>query len=280
MDNYPSRAQFEAAAAAIRARTAHRPHIAVILGSGIGALADALEDPDIVPYGDIPHWPASTVVGHSGRLVIGKLEDKPLLVMQGRIHYYEGYEMPWVTFPIRVLHALGVEILVVTNAAGGLNKAFGVGDLMLLTDHINVVGMMGLNPLRGPNDDTLGPRFPSMNRVYDFELQDLARQSAEAAGVHLREGIYICISGPSFETPADIRLLRAWGGDAVGMSTVPEVTVARHMNMRVLGISGITNATIDSNEAEGTPNHEEVLEAGKQIAPRMEAVLRGVLRAL
>ncbi|MBN1287825.1 MAG: purine-nucleoside phosphorylase [Anaerolineae bacterium] len=275
------RARFQEVADTVLARTGHRPAVAMVLGSGLGPLAGAVEDADIIPYDDLPHWPKSTVPGHRGRLVAGRLEDQAVLVMQGRIHYYEGYSMAQVTLPVRVMHLMGIKTLFVTNAAGGLDKHFRTGDLMLITDHINLIGMVGEgNPLRGPNDDALGPRFPSMNRAYDRALQDLARRAAAQAGVPLREGVYICLSGPSFETPADIRMLRLWGADAVGMSTVPEVVVARHMNMRVLGISGITNVAIDSNEAEGAPNHEEVLEAGKQIAPRMEAILRGVLRML
>lgn len=281
MDQYPTRAQYQAVADTILARTAHRPHIAMILGSGLGPLADAVEQAETIPYSDLPYWPKSTVPGHSGRLVIGKLEDQTVLVMQGRVHYYEGYEMPLVTLPIRVMHFVGIDTLFVTNAAGGLNQSFNVGDPMLITDHINLIGMTaGGNPLRGPNDEALGPRFPEMTRVYDRELQDLARDAAAGAGIALQEGVYICLSGPSFETPADIRMLRGWGADAVGMSTVPEVTVARHMKMRIMGLSGITNVAIDTSQTDDAPTHEEVLEAGKQIAPKMEAILRGVLRML
>ncbi len=275
-----SQQHYEEAAEAIRSRTAHRPTTAMILGSGLGPLADAVEAADSVAYAELPHWPQSTVPGHSGRLVAGHLEDRPVLVMQGRFHFYEGYAMDVVTFPVRVMHCFGIDTLVVTNAAGGLNPAFSAGELMLILDHINLPGLVGFHPLRGPNDEALGPRFPDMNRAYDPALQALARQAAAEADVPLNEGVYIALSGPSFETPAEVRMLRVLGGDAVGMSTAPEVTVARHMGMRVLGISGISNVAIDSSAAEGAPTHEEVLEAGKHAAPRMEAVLRGVLRAL
>jgi purine-nucleoside phosphorylase len=200
--------------------------------------------------------------------------------MQGRVHYYEGYPMSQVTLPIRVMQLLGVELLILTNAAGGINKTFKAGDLMLITDHINLLGMTGANPLRGPNDDTLGPRFPDMSRVYDPELRKLALEAAGEAGIPLKQGVYMCLAGPSFETPADVRFLRLIGADAVGMSTVPEATVARHGGLRVLGISGISNTAIDSGDEAPVTTHEEVLEAGKIIAPRLEAILRGVLRKL
>ena len=280
MDPLLTRQHCEETANAIRERTRHKPAIGMILGSGLSPLADAVEDADAIPYEVLPHWPASTVPGHSGRLVVGVLEGQPVLVMQGRAHFYEGYSMAQVTFPVRVMACMGISTLIVTNAAGGLNPAFEPGDLMLITDHLNPVGMAGHHPLRGPNDETFGPRFPDMHRAYDLGLQALARQAAAEAGVGLREGVYICIAGPSFETPAEVRMLRAWGADAVGMSTAPEVTVARHMRMRVLGISGISNAGIDSNAVDAMPSHEEVLEAGRTIVPKMIAVLRGVLRAL
>jgi purine-nucleoside phosphorylase len=280
MDKLPTRQQFEETTDVIRQSTDYDPTTGMILGSGLGPLADAIRDADVIPYLDLPHWPFSTVKGHMGRLVIGEMEGHAVLVMQGRAHYYEGYSMAQVTFPIRVMHLLGIDTLIVTNAAGGLNPAYLPGDLMLITDHINLIGLAGANPLRGPNDDALGPRFPDMHRAYDLYLQALARQAAAAESIPLHGGVYICAAGPSFETPADVRMLRALGADAVGMSTVPEVTTARHMRMRVLGISGISNAAIDSNAVEAAPSHEEVLEAGQTIAPRMAAVLRGVLRAL
>lgn len=264
----------------IRGCTKHRPEIGMILGSGLGPLADQIESADIVPFDQIPHFPVSTVWGHSGRLVIGQLAGQSVLVMQGRAHFYEGYSMGQTTLPVRVMQALGVKILIVTNAAGGLNPDWQPGDLMLITDHINLVGMTGQNPLRGPNLDAFGPRFPDMSEPYDAELKQLAREAAQLAGIQLREGVYTGLSGPSFETPAELRFLRTIGTDAVGMSTVAEVTVARHGGLRVLGLSGIANiAVVDPSQGE-PPTHEEVLEAGKQIVPKLIAVIKGTLRQL
>jgi purine-nucleoside phosphorylase len=252
--------------------------VAIILGSGLGALADAVQTAISIPYGELPNWPVSTVRGHSGRLVLGQIEGVDVLVMQGRAHYYEGYSMAQVTLPVRVFQRLGVHTLIVTNAAGAVNPAFAPGDLMLITDHLNLVGMAGLSPLRGPNLDEFGPRFPDMSRAYDRDLQALARQSAARAGVTLHEGVYACLAGPSFETPADLRFLRGIGVDAVGMSTVPEVTVARHGGTRVLGISGISNkANLDG---ETLTTHEEVLAAGQILAPRMTTLVGNVLHQL
>ncbi|MFM8320903.1 MAG: purine-nucleoside phosphorylase [Chloroflexota bacterium] len=270
--------QIDETAAALRARLTEIPRIGLILGSGLGELADSVENAQVIPYNLLPNWPVSTVIGHSGRLVAGRLEGQRVLVQQGRVHYYEGYSMPQVTLPVRVMQRLGVEILVVTNAAGGVNPGFQPGSLMLITDHLNLVGMSGLTPLRGPNLDTLGPRFPDMSQAYDRELLQLARQTATQRGIHLNEGVYAGLSGPSFETPADLRFLRAAGVDAVGMSTVPEVTVARHGGTRVLGISGISNkANLDGNTL---TSHEEVLEAGHKIVPQLLSLLRGVLQGL
>ncbi len=280
MHELTARQQYEEAAAAIRRNTNHQPTIGIILGSGLGALAEVVENADIIPCGVLPHWPNPTVEGHSGRLVIGRLEGKSVLVMQGRAHFYEGYTMAQVTFPVRVMRCMGIDTLIVTNASGGLNPNFRAGDVMLVTDHINLPGMTGQNPLYGPNDESLGPRFPNMHRAYDWGLQAVARQVAAAENLVLREGVYICLSGPAFETPAEVRMLRVWGADAVGMSTTPEVTVARHMKMRVLGLAGISNASIDTNDVDAVPSHEEVLEAGRIIVPKMTAIVRGVLRAL
>lgn len=270
--------QIDAAAQYIRSHTQHRPSIALILGSGLGGLADSLQQADVIPYSAIPHWPRSTVEGHAGRLVIGTLDQHTILVMQGRIHFYEGYSMSQVTFPIRVMQRLGIEILVVTNAAGAINPDYAPGDLMLITDNLNLIGMMGFNPLVGPNLEAFGVRFPDMSQTYDRALMDLARQAARENGILLHEGVYAGLSGPSFESPADLRFLRAVGADAVGMSTVPEVIVARHGGTRVLGISGISNkANLDGN----TPtSHEEVLEAGRVMVPKLQTVLRGVLARL
>ena len=270
--------QIDEVAAAIRSRTAHQPKIALILGSGLGGMAEAIQNPAFIPFADLPHWPSSTAPGHIGRLVIGQLEGQTVMVMQGRIHFYEGYSMSQVTLPIRVMQRLGIEILVVTNAAGAINPDFAPGDLMLITDNLNLVGMMGFNPLIGPNLDELGPRFPDMSQSYDRKLNTLTRQVAQETGLELREGVYAGLSGPSFEGPADLRFLRAIGADAVGMSTVPEVIVARHGGTRVLGISGISNkANLDGNTA---TSHEEVLEAGELMVPKLEKLLRGVLRKL
>ena len=250
----------------------------MILGSGLGSLAANVEAASILPYQELPGWPVSTVLGHQGHLVIGMLEGQVVLVMQGRVHYYEGYSMAQVTLPVRVMQRLGIEILIVTNAAGAVNPAYEPGDLMLITDHVNLIGMGGLNPLRGPNLDEFGPRFPDMSQPYDRVLNDLARKTAEAENLLLHEGVYISLAGPSFETPADLRFLRLIGADAVGMSTVPEVIVARHGGTRVLGISGISNkANLDGNTI---TTHEEVLAAGQVIVPKLTTLIRGVLRRL
>lgn len=271
-------AQLDEVANLIRARTTYRPRVAMVLGSGLGSLAAAVERAVVIPYGELPYWPVSTVIGHQGHLVIGELEGQEVVIMQGRSHYYEGYSMAQVTLPVRVFQRLGIEILIVTNAAGAVNPSFEPGDLMLITDHLNLIGMAGLNPLHGPNLDELGPRFPDMSQAYDRNLSALARQVAHANNVRMWEGVYVSLAGPSFETPADLRFLRLAGADAVGMSTVPEVIAARHGGTRVLGISGISNkANLDGNTL---TTHEEVLEAGKHIVPKLSTVVRGVLRDL
>ena len=278
MQTFFTLAQYDEIVGAIRSKTQYKPTIAIILGSGLGSLADSIEQPAIIPFSDLPHWPTSTVPGHAGRLIIGLLEGKCVMVMQGRIHFYEGYTMQQVTLPIRVMQRLGIETLIVTNAAGAVNPDFAPGDLMLITDHINFVGMAGFNPLFGPNLDELGPRFPDMSQAYDRELIKVARAAAAESKVLLREGVYIGLSGPSFEGPADLRFLRLIGADSVGMSTVSEVTVARHGNTRVLGISGISNkANLDGNSV---TTHEEVLAAGRVISPKMERLIRAVLRKI
>jgi purine-nucleoside phosphorylase len=262
----------------IRSHTKHQPKIGIILGSGFGSLADLVENPNIIPYQELPSWPVSTIQGHQGRLVIGILEDKPVAIMQGRSHFYEGYSMVRIGLPIRVMKRLGIDKLIVTNAAGAVNPSFEPGELMIIIDHLNLVGMAGFSPLRGPNLDEFGPRFPDMSRAYDRQLINLARQVAQENQITLYEGVYVCLAGPSFETPADLRFLRNAGADAVGMSTVPEVTVARHSDMRVLGISGISNkANLDGDT---TTTHEEVLNAGKVIVPKLTSLIKGVLRNL
>jgi purine-nucleoside phosphorylase len=278
MNEYFTLAQIDETAAAVRARTPQAPKIGLILGSGLGSLADSVENPTKIPYDQLPHWPLSTVIGHVGQLVVGRLQGQAVAVMQGRTHYYEGYSMAQVTLPVRVMQRLGVKVLIVTNAAGGVNPDFEPGELMMLTDHLNLIGMAGLSPLRGPNLDELGPRFPDMSRAYDLELRASARQVAAENGLLLHAGVYACLAGPSFETPADLRFLRLIGVDAVGMSTVPEVIVAHHGGTRVLGISGISNkANLDGNTL---TNHEEVLEAGKKIVPQLITLIRGVIARL
>jgi len=280
MVRFYTREQYKVVADYVRGRTRYRPFIGLILGSGLNPLAEAVEAADSIPYGDIPHFPEPTVEGHVGRLVVGLLEGTPVMVMQGRSHFYEGYSMQEMSFPVRVMQVMGVKTLVVTNAAGGLDPAFRPGDLMLIADHLNLMGMGGLSPLVGPNDPTLGPRFPDMSQAYDPDLRRIAREVAQEAGIPLHEGVYAGLAGPSFETPADIRFLRLIGADAVGMSTVPEVTVARHGGMRVLGVSGISNVALVEPAPDRETSHEEVLAAGQQVVPRLTTLVRGVLARL
>lgn len=255
-----------------------QPKIGIILGSGLGGLAEMVEDADVIPYNVLQNWPLPTIPGHSGRLVAGQLEKQSIIVMQGRAHYYEGITIGQVGFPIRVMQRLGIEILIVTNAAGAINPNFEPGDVMLLTDHINLVGMTGQNPLRGPNLDAFGERFPDMSQPYDRELQAKCRQVSRDVGIDMREGVYAWLSGPSFETPAELRFLQTIGADAVGMSTVPEVIVARHGKTRVLGLSGISNkANLDGSSI---TTHAEVLEAGKILGPKLTLLIRGVLQSI
>ena len=262
----------------VRSRIKIQPRIGLILGTGLGDLAEAVNSPVMIPYNDLPDWPVSTVMGHAGRLVIGSLESQPVLVMQGRIHYYEGYSMQQVTLPVRVMQRLGIEILIVTNAAGAINPDFSPGDVMLITDNLNLAGMSGLNPLIGPNLEEFGPRFPDMSQAYDRNLSAAARKVAIEKKVLLHEGVYAGLSGPSFESPADLRFLHTAGADAVGMSTVSEVIVARHGGTRVLGFSGISNkANLDGNTV---TSHEEVLEAGRILVPKLITIISGVLETL
>jgi purine-nucleoside phosphorylase len=278
MSDYISVAEIDETAQVVRAHSEGNPQVGLILGSGLSSLAEAVEQATILPYDQLPHWPVSTVAGHHGRLVLGKLENQCVIVLQGRAHYYEGYSMSQLSLPVRVMQRLGAHTLIVTNAAGAVNPGFNPGDLMLITDHLNLIGMAGLSPLRGPNLDEFGPRFPDMGQAYDRNLGQLTRQVAAEKALLLHEGVYVCLAGPSFETPSDLRFLRMIGVDAVGMSTVPEVTIARHGGMRVLGISGISNkANLDGNTL---TTHEEVLEAGKKIVPQLLSLIRGVLRVL
>jgi purine-nucleoside phosphorylase len=275
MEQFITIAQIDEIVQVIRARTSYRPQVGMILGSGLGSLAAEVERASVIPYAEMPGWPVSTVIGHQGYLVIGQLEDQDVLVMQGRSHYYEGYSMSQVTLPVRVMQRMGINTLIVTNAAGAVNPDYEPGELMLIRDHINLIGIGGLNPLRGPNLDELGPRFPDMSQPYDRTLLALAQSVAMESNLRLHQGVYVSLAGPSFETPADLRFLRLIGADAVGMSTVPEVIVARHGGTRVLGISGISNkANLDG---ETITTHEEVLAAGQLIVPRLTTLIRGVL---
>jgi purine-nucleoside phosphorylase len=264
------------ATAYVQSRSSMKPNVGVILGSGWGDLAVEVQDATAVPYEEIPHFLRSTVVGHAGRLLIGKLEDVPVVVMQGRFHFYEGYTIQALTLPVRVMRMLGTQTLIVTNAAGGLNAAYRPGDFMLIRDHINFLGLAGINPLIGPNDERLGERFPALAKAYDAELRALARMvAAQRPEITLHEGVYVQVAGPSYETGAELKFLRMAGADAVGMSTAPEVIVARHMGMRVLGISLITNkATGDDTEE---VNHTEVLTAADAARPKFAALVRGIL---
>jgi purine-nucleoside phosphorylase len=249
----------------------------LILGSGLGSITDEIAAATVIPYSEIPHFPPSTVEGHKGELAIGQLGGQTVAVMRGRFHFYEGYDLQTTTFPVRVLKALGVHTLLVTNAAGGLRGDWNVGDLMLIVDHINLPGMAGNHPLRGPHDPRLGLRFPALTDAYDVDLRALAMRCAAALSMNLRSGVYAMLSGPSFETPAELRMLQLLGADAVGMSTVPEVIVARHGGMRVLAISMISNiATPDAPPA----NHEEVLAAGEVVKEKFTVLLRDMLAAI
>jgi purine-nucleoside phosphorylase len=260
----------------IQSRSSMKPGVGVILGSGLGDLATEVQDATAIPYEEIPHFLRSTVAGHAGRLLIGNLENTPVVVMQGRFHFYEGYTMQALTLPVRVMRMLGASKLIVTNAAGGLNPAYRPGDFMVIRDHINFLGLAGMNPLIGPNDERLGERFPALAKAYDAELRALARSvAAQWPEITLHEGVYAQVAGPSYETGAELKFLRSAGADAVGMSTAPEVIVARHMGMRVLGISLITNTATGDDKEE--VNHTEVLTAADAARPKFAALVRGIL---
>lgn len=278
MDDFVTLSMIDEAVSVIQNRIKQMPEVGLILGTGLGDLAESVKPAEIIPYSDIPYWPKSTIQGHKGRLVIGTLEGKLVFIMQGRAHYYEGYSMPIIGFPVRVMVRLGIKTLIVTNAAGAINSEYQPGDIMLIRDHISLIAMGGLNPLRGPNIDEFGERFPDMSQPYDLDLLKLAYQVAVEKKIDAQKGVYVCLAGPSFETPADLRFLKVIGADAVGMSTVPEVIVARHARIKVLGISGISNkANLDGSTI---TTHEEVLEAGKQLVPKLDVVIRGVLRLI
>lgn len=280
MTQFITPAQVEEAVTAVQQQTDKQPTIGLVLGSGLSGLADAIEGADIIHSETIPHWPTSTVAGHQGRLIIGPLQGKTVLVLQGRSHYYEGYSMSQITLPVRVMHRLGINTLIVTNAAGGINPTFKPGDIMAIKDHLNLPGMAGRNPLRGPNDDSAGPRFPDMTQPYDPHLRQTAHAIATELGFTLQEGVYSYVAGPSYETPAELHCLSHIGADAVGMSTVPSVVVARHAGMRVVGFSTITNMAVP-NPAPGTVlTHEEVLETGKIVIPRLTALIHALVKQL
>ncbi len=262
-------------AEAVRTRTERPPEIAMILGSGLGALAETIEADVAIPYAEIPHFPRPGVEGHAGRLVIGSLEGRGVVAMQGRTHFYEGYAMAEVVYPVRLMRALGAGLLVVTNAAGGLNRNWRAGDLMVICDHIN---FMGTNPLIGPNEEELGPRFPDMSSPYDPDLIEAAERAALAEAITLRKGVYIGVSGPSYETPAELRMMARWGADAVGMSTVHEVIAARHAGMRVLGLTAI--ADMATGEAQAPVTHEEVIAVTKRIEPAFVRLVRRIVATL
>jgi len=265
----------EKAARAIRARANLKPSVAVVLGSGLGAFADELTDATSIPYQDIPGFARATVEGHAGALVIGKASGVALAAMQGRFHSYEGYSLEEVTFPIRVLKLLGAETLVLTNASGALNVEFVPGSLMVISDHIN---LLGSNPLIGPNDDRFGPRFPDLTAVYAPELQSVVIDEARGMDLQMRRGVYAALSGPSYETPAEIHMVRTLGADAVGMSTVPEAIVARHMNMQVVGISCITN--LAAGVSSRPIDHSQVMAIGERVREQFTELLRRVIKRL
>jgi purine-nucleoside phosphorylase len=265
----------ERGAAAVRARFGATPEVGIILGTGLGALAREIETTATIDYPTIPGFPKSTVESHAGRLLCGTLGGKTVVAMQGRFHRYEGYSLQQVTFPVRVLKALGAKSLIVSNACGGMNSAWSPGDLMLITDHIN---LLGDNPLIGHNDDRLGPRFPDMSEPYDRELGDVAREAARGKGITLREGVYVAVAGPNLETRAEYRMLRALGADVVGMSTVPEVIVAVHAGLRVLGLSIITDMCIP--EELEPASLEKIIATANRAEPNLTAVVRGVLERM
>lgn len=259
----------------LKNRMTTTPDTAIILGTGLGKLADEITDTICIPYKEIPNFPISTVEGHCGQLIFGKLGAKDIMAMEGRFHYYEGYSMQEVTFPIRVLHAIGVRQLFVSNAAGGVNPSFSSGDLMVITDHIN---LFPEHPLRGHNWEELGPRFPAMTNAYSPRLIRLAQDCARQFGITLRQGVYVGLQGPSFETPAEYNWLRIIGGDAVGMSTIPEILVARHMGMECFGISVITNSTAKPEHIQ--TSHAEVQDVGNAAQPRLSALLKEIISQL
>jgi purine-nucleoside phosphorylase len=256
-------------------RTKFKTEIAIVLGTGLGGLVKEIEIEFAIPYSEIPNFPVSTVEGHKGQLIFGTLGGKKVIAMQGRFHHYEGYGLKEVTFPVRVMKAMGIKTLFVSNASGGLNPGFKVGDVMMISDHIN---MFGDNPLMGPNVKELGPRFPDMSQPYNLALRQAARKIAASHGIELKEGIYVGVAGPTFETPAEYKMFRILGGDAIGMSTVPEVIVARHMDMDVFGISIITDSGVPGEIVE--ISHEEVQKVAMQAEPKMSLIIKELVSSL
>jgi purine-nucleoside phosphorylase len=267
--------RIDEAVAAVRARAGELPEVAIVLGSGLGGFADSLEDRVSVPYDALPHWPQSRVVGHAGRLVVGYSAGRRVAALSGRVHLYEGHPVATVVFAVRVMARMGVPCLILTNAAGGINTGFGQGALMVIDDHIN---LMGSNPLIGPNDEGMGPRFPDMSEVYSYRLRGIAGEAAATAGIAIQHGVYVAVHGPSYETPAEIRAFRILGADAVGMSTVPEAIAARHMGMEVLGISCITNMA--AGVLDQTLVHDEVMETARRVRGSFIALLEGTIARL
>jgi purine-nucleoside phosphorylase len=273
--NSPLFDRADEAAAAVRAAVSRTPRIGVVLGSGLGSLADRLADREVLPYSVIPHFPTPTVPGHQGHLVAGELGRARLVVLQGRFHHYEGHDLDAVTFPVRVLQRLGVTTLILTAAAGGIAPGLRPGDVVCLSDHLN---LLGRNPLRGPNDDRLGPRFPDMTEVYSRRLRDLAAAEARTRSLDLKSGVYACVPGPSYETPAEVKMLAALGADVVGMSTVPEAIVARHAGMTVLAFALVTNAAAGLGES--PIHHQDVLDAGRRAVPQLGGLIEAVVGRL
>ena len=259
----------------IKEKIKNQPEIGIVLGSGLGDFADAIEDKIEISYTEIPGFPVSTVKGHDGKLIFGKINSKEVCVMKGRIHYYEGYDIKEVVYPIEVLAGLGIETLILTNAAGGVNTDFEPADLMIINDHIN---LMGKNPLIGPNDEDLGPRFPDMTDLYNKDLIEVAEKSAKKLGIDIQEGVYMYFTGPSYETAAEVRMARILGADAVGMSTVPEAIIARHRGLKILGISTITNMSTGILD---TPlDHTEVVEVGQEVAGKFKELLKEIIEEI
>lgn len=259
----------------IKGKIKNQPEIGIVLGSGLGDFADAIEDKIEIPYTEIPGFPVSTVKGHDGKLIFGKINSKEVCVMKGRIHYYEGYDIKEVVYPIEVLAGLGIKTLILTNAAGGVNTDFEPADLMIINDHIN---LMGKNPLIGPNNEDLGPRFPDMTDLYNKDLIEVAEKSAKKLGIDIQEGVYMYFTGPSYETAAEVRMARILGADAVGMSTVPEAIIARHRGLKILGISTITNMSTGILD---TPlDHTEVVEVGQEVAGKFKELLKEIIEEI